>query len=138
MTEARRQVTAAYQGMIDAQAKAFATGTLEGSRIEKYAWDKALSGTKGTILFNRQNGIVYTGRPKFQVKSSSVDLGITPHRATLTVCFDNANWTPVDKKTRRSVSAPNQRRRYISTAALRTVGDRWLVIDGNAERDRAC
>ena len=78
------------------------------------------------------------GHPAYEVQMVAVDLTAVPHTATVTVCFDNKDWTPIDKVTRKSVAAPGQAQRYISTAQLRTVGTRWVVIDGTTERERRC
>ncbi|MFD8079270.1 hypothetical protein ACFV3E_42370 [Streptomyces sp. NPDC059718] len=63
---------------------------------------------------------------------------MSPHRATLAVCWDDTNWTPVKKATGRSVAAPNQAQRYVVNSKLRTIGTRWVVTDSTAARDPTC
>jgi len=135
---AKKAVVAAYTGMVDEQVKAFAKGSLKGSKLDDYAAEKSLSNLKGALLFNIQQGIVTKGEPKFEVTSTTVDLDSSPHEATLTVCFDNNTWKSYDKKTGKSVSAPNQQKRYVVTEKLRTIGKRWFVIDGTTDREQAC
>jgi hypothetical protein len=85
-----------------------------------------------------QNNVVMTGQPAYSIRAVTVDLSAVPHTASVTLCFDNKDWTPIDKTTRKSVAAPGQLQRYVSTARLRTVGSRWVVIDGTADRERRC
>ncbi|WP_405778673.1 hypothetical protein OG512_48760 [Streptomyces sp. NBC_01378] len=139
-TEARKAVVAAYQGMNDEQVKAYASGSLKGSRITQFATGNALRDTKDTIFVNLQNDIVYKGKPIVTASSNDVevDLKSDPKRATLRVCFDMNTWEPVNKKTGKSVAPPNQTKRYTLNAKLRTMGDRWLVTDGSADKERKC
>ncbi|MFD7205959.1 hypothetical protein [Streptomyces sp. NPDC059893] len=139
-TEARKAVVAAYQGMNDEQVKAYASGSLKGSRITQFATGNALRDTKDTIFVNLQNDIVFKGKPIVTASSNDVevDLKSEPKRATLRVCFDMNTWEPVNKKTGKSVAPPNQTKRYTLNAKLRTMGDRWLVTDGSADKERKC
>ncbi|MCX5083727.1 hypothetical protein [Streptomyces sp. NBC_00401] len=139
-TEARNAVVAAYQGMNDEQVKAYASGSLKGSRITQFATGNALRDTKDTIFVNLQNDIVYKGKPIVTASSDDVDVNLKsdPKRATLRVCFDMNTWEPVNKKTGKSVAPPNQTKRYTLNAKLRTMGDRWLVTDGSADKEREC
>ena len=134
----KQQVLAAYQGMFDAEVKALNTDTLAGSQLEAYAFDKQLANIKGAVFQDIESNVVMTGRPAYTVQSIAVDTAATPHTATVTLCFDNKNWTPIDKTTRKSVSSPGQVQRYVSTARLRTVGSRWVVIGGTTNRGRQC
>jgi hypothetical protein len=135
---AKQQVVIAYEGNVNAEVKSLDAGTFQGTDIEQYTFEKALYDAKDYLFKNMQSNIVMTGRPSYTIRNVTVDLAPTPHTATVTVCWDNANWTPVDKTTRKSVAAPGQAERYISTSKLRTVGDRWVVIDGSADRGKSC
>ncbi|MFE4674470.1 hypothetical protein [Streptomyces sp. NPDC056723] len=137
---ARKAVVAAYQGMNDEQVKAYASGSLKGSRITQFATGNALRDTKDTIFVNLQNDIVYKGKPIVTASADNVevDLKSDPKRATLRVCFDMSTWEPINKKTGKSVAPSNQTQRYTLNAKLRTMGDRWLVTDGSADKQRKC
>ncbi|MCC3655751.1 hypothetical protein LIX60_30695 [Streptomyces sp. S07_1.15] len=136
--EAEAAVFDAYQGMVTAKVEATSKGTLKGSDIGTYASEKALAGVKEEVFVNLQNDIVTTGKPKVEAERTTVDLKQKPHRAQLVVCFDNASLTPVNKSTGKSVEAPDQPKRYIVNASLRTIGERWVVTEALADRDRPC
>ncbi|MEU1623119.1 hypothetical protein ABZ479_38245 [Streptomyces sp. NPDC005722] len=135
---AKDKVVAAFQGLVDAETAGFAKATFEGTDIEHYASGQVLADGKKTLLINRANGIVTKGKTAFTVTKASVDLSVSPHRGSLTVCWDDTNWTPVKKATGKSVAAPNQAQRYVVNSKLRTIGTRWVVTDSTAARDQTC
>jgi hypothetical protein len=69
---------------------------------------------------------------------TSVNLDRQPRTATVVDCFDATDWTPVNKATGESVSAPGQNERYPVTAVARELGGRWCIFQSIDERDRAC
>ncbi|WP_331736711.1 hypothetical protein OG426_55220 (plasmid) [Streptomyces canus] len=138
--QARKAVIAAYQGMADEQVKAYTKGSLSGSKITDYATGKALRDVKDAVFVNLQNGIVSKGEPKVIASENDVELNLdsTPKKATLRLCFDQNTWTPIDKKTGKSVAPPNQVKRYTINANLENQGDRWRVTDEKADKERTC
>ncbi|WP_406436518.1 hypothetical protein OHB14_62190 [Streptomyces sp. NBC_01613] len=138
--QARKDVIAAYRGMTDEQVKAYAKGSLSGSKITDYATGKALRDVKNDVFINMQNGIVSKGEPKVIASESGVQVNLdsTPKKATLRLCFDQNTWTPVDKKTGKSVAPPKQVKRYTINANLENQGDRWRVTDEKADKERTC
>ncbi|MFB7998996.1 hypothetical protein ACFC4G_40020 [Streptomyces sp. NPDC056002] len=137
---ARKAVVAAYEGMTDEQVKAYAAGSLKGSRITQFATGSALWDVKNTIFVNLQNDIVFKGKPTVTTSADDVEMSLksAPKRATLRVCFDMNTWKPVNKKTGKSVAAPNQAKRYTVNAKLLSRGGLWLVTDEAADKGRKC
>ncbi|MGV9349329.1 hypothetical protein ACWDSD_31945 [Streptomyces spiralis] len=138
--QARKAVVAAYRAMTGEQVKAYAKGSLSGSKITDYATGKALRDVKNDVFINMQNGIVSKGEPKVIASESGVEVNFDgiPKTATLRLCFDQNTWTPIDKKTGKSVAPPNQVKRYTITANLENQGDRWRVTDEKADKERTC
>jgi hypothetical protein len=134
--QARKNVIAAYQGMNDEQVKAYAKSSLAESNIAKYATGAALRDTKDTVFVNMQNGIIVKGEPKVAIDDVAIDA--TGTRATLMVCFDLNTWESVDKKSGKSVTPPNQVKRYTTVAHLQKQGSRWLVTDEKADKAKKC
>ncbi|MGW3312051.1 hypothetical protein ACWDG9_36330 [Streptomyces sp. NPDC001073] len=137
-TQDRKAVIAAYQGMNNEQVKAYARSSLDGSNITKYATGAALRDTKDTVFVNLQNGIVVKGEPKVTVTEDDVAFNAAGTRATLTVCFDLNSWESVDKETGKSVTPPNQVKRYTTVAHLQEQDSRWLVTDEKADKTKSC
>ncbi|MFG2794156.1 hypothetical protein [Streptomyces sp. NPDC048419] len=139
-TQARKAVIAAYRGMTDEQVKAYAKGSLSGSKITDYATDKALRDVKNDVFINMQNGIVSKGEPKVIASESGVEVNLdsSPKTATLRLCFDQNTWTPIDKKTGKSVAPPKQVKRYTINAKLENQGNRWRVTEEKADKERTC
>lgn len=137
---ARKDVITAYQAMTDAQIAAYAHASVKDSRITQYATGKALRDVKDAVFVNVQNDIVFTGEPKVTAVEEDVDLdlGGTPQRATLNLCFDMNTWAPVNKKTGKSVAAPARTKRYTVIAHLQNRADRWQVTEESADKDTPC
>ncbi|MDX3075891.1 hypothetical protein [Streptomyces sp. MI02-7b] len=136
--EARASVVAAFRGLTKARTAGLAKATFTGTDIERYASGQVLADAKQTLLINRANNIVTKGQPAFTVTTTSVDMSVTPHRGTLTVCWDDTDWTPVNKASGKSVAVPGQSEQYPVTSKLRTIGPRWVVTDSTAQRDQTC
>ncbi|MFD0119261.1 hypothetical protein [Streptomyces sp. NPDC059753] len=139
-TKARKSVVAAYKGMTEEQVKAYASGSLKGSHITQFATGRTLRDVKNTIFVNLQNDIVFEGKPIVTASTddAEVDEKSNPKLATLRVCFDMNTWKPVNKKTGKSVAAPNQAKRYTVNAKLLSRGGLWLVTDEAADKARKC
>ncbi|MFJ5218722.1 hypothetical protein ACIP98_28875 [Streptomyces sp. NPDC088354] len=136
--DAKASVVAAFRGLTQARTAGLAKATFTGTDIERYASGQVLANAKQTLLINRANNIVTKGKPAFTVTATSVDLGASPHRATLTVCWDDTDWTPVNKASGKSVAVPGQNEQYPVTSKLRTIGTRWVLTDSTAHRDEKC
>ncbi|MFE9687535.1 hypothetical protein [Streptomyces sp. NPDC006285] len=137
---ARKDVITAYRAMNDAQIAAYAKASLKDSRITQYATGKALRDVKDAVFVNVQNDIVFTGAPKVTALEEDVDLNLggTPKRATLNLCFDMNTWVPINKTTGKSVAAPARAKRYTVTAHLQNRADRWQVTEESADKDTPC
>jgi hypothetical protein len=136
--QARKAVITAYQGMTDEEVKAYAKSSLAGSNITKYTTGDALRDAKDTVFVNMQNGIVVKGEPKVSASEDDVTFDASGKRAALAVCFNLNTWESVDKKTGKSVTPPNQVKRYTITAHLEKQSSRWLVTDEKADKAKAC
>lgn len=138
--QARKDVIAAYRGMTDEQVKAYAKGSLSDSKITVYATGQALRDVKDAVFVNMQNGITSKGSPTVIADEDDVNLNLdgAPKTASLRLCFDQATWEPVDKKTGKSVAPPNQVKRYMITANLENQGDRWRVSNEKADKGKTC
>ncbi|MER5184769.1 hypothetical protein ABT009_41875 [Streptomyces sp. NPDC002896] len=134
--EARDAALAAFHGMREEQVKAYAKGKASGTRLSTYAADKALSKIESELFKYRQAGVVFTGKPTSEAKVTAVDLKRNPHKATITECFDTTAWKAM--KDGKDVTSPNQVHRYTVTGAVRTVGERWMVVDYNVDKERTC
>lgn len=135
---AREDVLAAYSGMRTEQVKAYAAGDVNGTKLEKYAADKALATVEGNLFRYRQGGIVFKGKPKSSAKVSALRLTTKPKTATVTECLDTKRWTPVVKSSGKEAASGNQPRRYTVTGSVRTIGKTWMVVGLTADKDHPC
>jgi hypothetical protein len=137
---ARKDVVAAYRGMIGERIKAYAKASLEDNKITDYATGKALRDVKHAVFINMQNGIIVKGEPRVSLSEDDVVLSLEslPQRATLRVCFDTHTWKPIDKTSGKSVAAPDQVKRYMITAKLQRQADQWRVTEERADKEQKC
>ncbi|GAB7036001.1 hypothetical protein AB0G35_23990 [Streptomyces sp. NPDC021749] len=135
---ARKDVLAAYSGMRTEQVKAYAAGDANGTKLEKYAADKALATVEGNLFRYRQGGIIFKGKPKSSAKVTALSLTTHPKTATVTECLDTTHWTPVVKSSGKEAASGNQPRRYTVTGTVRTIGKTWMVVGLTADKDHPC
>lgn len=120
------------------QVKAYAQGTSDGTDLEKYATDQAVSKVRISVYKNRQAGIVFKGAPRSSPSVPYVDLSASPQQATITDCVDISAWTPVDATSGAAKSVTNPQLRFAATAAARTVGTEWKISDFSSDKTRPC
>jgi hypothetical protein len=119
-----------------AQVKAYTSGTLKGTDLEKYAGDKALSKAKVTALYYQDHGTIMQGAPKLSPKVTAINT--STHTATISDCVDSTNYVQVDKKTKKPVGLLDNNRRHVGTATAHTIAGQWLITDITLDRERTC
>jgi hypothetical protein len=134
--EARDAALAAFSGMRTEQAKAYSKGKASGTKLSSYARDKALAKIESELFQYRQAGVKFTGKPTSTAKTTAVDVESKPNKATIKECFDTKGWDAV--KDGKTVTSPNQVRRYTVTGSARTIGKKWFVVDFNVDKEDEC
>lgn len=104
--------------------------------LARYATGDALAGAQSALLLFRQNGIAMTGRPQRQLVSISTST--SPARVSIVDCIDSSKWKPVYVATGKSALAPGQSSRVPIASTVELKGDRWVVTESVAQRDRSC
>lgn len=137
-SDASKLVLAAYNGMWAAELKVYAQGSYDGVDVENYAQDKALAGIKTTEFYYQQHGQVTVGRPTFSPMVTGVDLGSTPHRATLKDCLDGTGYYPVNKATGQRIQQVPDSSRHPMTASAAVFEGRWVIMDATIDRTQTC
>ncbi|MFF4531551.1 hypothetical protein ACFY1P_20060 [Streptomyces sp. NPDC001407] len=135
---AKAEVITVYRKYWDEQLKAYAKASPADTDLNKYAFDKALSKTKGDLISMQQKGNVLKGEVKIDPKVTSINLGETPKTAAVTDCTDVSKWQLVNQKSGKPVELPKERlTKFITNVSIRTVGERWMVVDVQ-QTDRTC
>ncbi len=136
--DAKAQVLAVYKGMWDAQVKAYSTGTLVGTDLEKYAGDKALAGIKVTAVYFQDHNLVTRGEPKLSPVVTSIDIAGAASSATVLDCVDSSSYAPVNKDTGKPATLGDDNRRHPQTSVARGSGGTWLITETTIDRDKTC
>ncbi|MEU2514509.1 hypothetical protein [Streptomyces syringium] len=135
---AKAKVVTVYRKYWDEQIKAYAKASPADTDLNKYAFDRALSKTKGDLISMQQKGNVLRGDVQIDPKVTSISLGETPKKAAITDCTDVSKWQLVNEKSGKPVELPKERlTRFITNVTIRTVGERWMVVDIQ-QTDRKC
>ncbi|MFF4035994.1 hypothetical protein ACFYZ2_40685 [Streptomyces sviceus] len=130
-------VLAVYTQSWQAQAEAYAKASSAGTDLRKTTTLRALGSIEQDLKAMRSAGQVTTGKPVIHPTDPRVTAGEIP-RATLTDCVDTANWTLIDKDTKKKVQLPSTRLvKYVSTAKLQKWGTKWMVTELTAQ-DQTC
>ncbi|MEU5417774.1 hypothetical protein [Streptomyces sp. NPDC020667] len=135
---AKAEVITVYRKYWDEQLKAYAKASAADTDLNKYAFDKALSKTKGDLISMQQKGNVLKGEVKIDPKVTSINLSETPKTAAVTDCTDVSKWQLINQKSGKALELPKERlTKFITNVSVRTVGERWMVVDVQ-QTDRTC
>jgi hypothetical protein len=130
-------VLAVYARSWQAQADAYAKASSTGTDLRKTTTLRALGSIEQDLKAMREAGQVTAGKPVIHPGHPKVMAGEIP-KATLTDCVDTANWTLIDKATKKKVPLPSTRLvKYVSTAKFQKWGTKWMVTELTAQ-DQSC
>ena len=133
------EVLTVYRRLQDLVTAAFAHPERNPSPLlERYAYGRALADVYETVFSYRQEGVRVVGRPVISPEVTSMDLDARPKSAVITDCFDGRNWTSVDSKTGKPVSAPSQNLHYVIIVRVQRIKGRWFVVSASPDRSRTC
>lgn len=133
---AEAEVLQTYRKLQDAVTEAYAHPKRSPREVARYAHAKARSDIYATVLHYREERIRLSGKPRISPRVTYVDEKAMV--ATVTDCFDDSDWTPVDAKTGKSVGASGQNHRYPVTARLKRIKGRWYVVSAKVDRGKTC
>ncbi|MFZ3491875.1 hypothetical protein ACODT5_01295 [Streptomyces sp. 5.8] len=136
--EARKQVLAAYRGMWKAQVKIYGTGSFDGSDLDKFAADKALSKVRSAAFYYQENDLVVKGEPKLKDDPAvTLSLGGESKSATIVDCVDSSSFVPENRTTGKK-SELDDNRRKVQTSMARYGSGRWMITDSTIDKDSTC
>lgn len=98
--------------------------------------DPFLTETVDTIYRMHQAGIVFEGRPTWDLTVTDLRLDDTPPTATVRDCFDATDWQSVFRETGDPVPGDTITGRYVAQVHLKLYPEGWLVhkTDRKAEQ----
>jgi hypothetical protein len=137
---ASEQILAAYNGYHLAYQAAAAVPDPQNAELRKYIGDPLLTQVRQDLNLLKANGLARKGAPKTSPKITELQLGGTPPVGTIQDCYDVSEVHVYNKATGKSADAPNQATRYVVTSQAKFFGgsDGWLIVQSDADRNRAC
>ncbi|MFI1169177.1 hypothetical protein ACH4UM_37860 [Streptomyces sp. NPDC020801] len=134
----RQAVLDAYSNYWKEQAKAYKTGTIEGTDLKKYAVGDAVARVESDLMTMKQNGVIADGAPRSAARVTDLDLQSQPAKATLSDCLDISTWKRLYRSTGKEVPAPQGRiNRYLTVAKAEKWGKQWKILSATPEQ-KAC
>ncbi|MEU5825619.1 hypothetical protein [Streptomyces sp. NPDC047803] len=137
---AKKEVLAVYNHFRQAQAKAYAQGSIDGTDVQKYATADAFGSVKLDLMSLKKAGNVGRGAPVTHagVEDVSMNLDAKIPKAKIKDCLDVSGWTVVNQKTGKTLDSPEgQLKRYVNDVSLEKWGEKWLVLTDTAQ-SRGC
>lgn len=133
---AEAAILEAYRGYWDVQIEMFADPSKDqGADLGKYAVDTAFSDVAGTVLYFRQQGIRWTGKPTISPKVSDVVIG---QSATITDCVDSTDWLPVRADTGDPAAVAGQAPRVVGKSSAYYYDNHWVIRTSTLDRSTTC
>ncbi|WP_120314489.1 hypothetical protein [Streptomyces sp. TLI_171] len=129
---------ASYRGMWASIVKVYASGTFDGSDLQKYAADKALANIKASEAYYQDQHLVVKGEPVLEPKVTAVDLAAKPPTATIVSCVDSSHFLPVDKTTGAPAKLSSTGFRHVENATAILDNGTWLITQAAIQRDQSC
>lgn len=135
------RILAVYNGYLVAyRAAVAAPDPNETTELRRYIGDPLLSQVGDTLQLLVNNNLVVQGGPKTNPRITELRVGATPPVATIEDCYDISEQHVLDKATGARKDPPNLALRYQVTYQAKffdqTIG--WLIVQGDAHRDRPC
>lgn len=97
--------------------------------LVEYLADPLLSRTLETVDSMHRAGIVFQGRPTWELTVAELRLDDTPPTATVRECVDATDWHSIFRETGDAVPGDRRSDRYVSRLRLKQYPDGWLVYD---------
>lgn len=135
---AKAQILAAYQGYWKIQEDAFASSSLDGLPINRYAVGQAASGIRSALDYYQSQHLVVRGKPALNPKVTSVNLVDKPYSAALTDCIDTSTFLPVDATTGKPAKLENAQYRHVWTFTATFDNVHWYINSGQINRSTSC
>jgi hypothetical protein len=132
------EVLAVYRRLQEVVNRAYADPEGNYPELAEYAYGRALADIHQTLFYYRERGIRFTGKPSMSPRVTFIDVDASPPTATVTDCFDDSKWIPVDAETGESVAAPGQNHRYRVTSTAQQHDGRWFIVSDTPDRSRIC
>ncbi|MBV7249289.1 hypothetical protein [Streptomyces sp. MW-W600-10] len=127
----------AYTTSWEEQTKAYAKASSQGTGLKTVTSLNALSDIESDLSSLRESGRVTQGKPVIAPEVTALGWKKIPE-ATVTDCVDISGWVLIDRKSKKEVPLPAERRtKYVSTAKLERWGKKWMVTQLTAQ-DRGC
>ncbi|MFE5614167.1 hypothetical protein [Streptomyces sp. NPDC056524] len=137
--QTKSQLIHLYENYWAQMERAYATGTIKGTDLEKYAAAVALVKAEQNVTNHSKEGRVTTGAVSVNnAMVTKIDLSRKVPSATLSSCLDISKWDLIDQKTKKKVPLPEGRRtRYVVTTTVEKWPEGWRVIKDEPQ-DLAC
>ncbi|MFI9772121.1 hypothetical protein ACIHJG_35455 [Streptomyces sp. NPDC052415] len=136
---AEAEVIARYRAYWGEMERVYATASVEGTDIKKYAALAALSRPEHDAERMKKTGRVFTGSVTVNSPDAEVHLNRKVPNATITSCLDVSQWKATDKDTGDPLPLPSERlTKYITIATLERWDDGWKVIEDEPQTGKAC
>lgn len=136
---AKKEAIAAYEAYWKEMERVYATASLEGTDITRYAAGPALSRPRLEAEHLRKVGRVFTGRVGLTNSTvTHTELGGKVPGIRLSSCLDVSAWKVKDTKTNKPVATPtNHLTKYVIVTTVERWKDGWKVIKDEPQ-ERAC
>ncbi|WP_406834848.1 hypothetical protein ACICHK_00280 [Streptomyces sp. AHU1] len=125
----KKALLAAYGSYWDEQVSAYKSGTVQGTRLTKFATGDALARVKSDLASMKSKGVTANGHPAHDVRVTALTTSTKVPSATLSDCLDISSWHFTYRKTGAAVPAPKtQLTRYRTVVKAEKWGTQWMIL----------
>lgn len=120
--------------------RVYATASVEGTLIKKYAAGAALGRPQADAARMATNGRGFTGHVGVNEPTvTKLDLARKVPSATISSCLDVSAWKVIERDTKKPVALPSNRlTKYVAIATVERWPDGWKVIKDDPQTGQPC
>jgi hypothetical protein len=141
VVDARVKALDAYRGYWRTRTLAMEKADWRDRRFHEYSFEDAVAELSGSLFRLQRAGLLTIGNPKSTPKVLWVDLNkptAKPHFAKIRDCLDMSAVKTVNSQSKKEVGRQLPPRPYPAEALLRTVGEKWKVVDLKFHEGQSC
>ncbi|MDQ8707512.1 hypothetical protein RCO28_34340 [Streptomyces sp. LHD-70] len=127
---AEEELLASYRRFWDEQEAAYAKASVAGTDLKTYAKASAFALTQTDLKAMASAGQIATGKVTVEPDVTSLNLDKKVPLARIRDCVDVSEWKLIDRKTKKEVPLPKERKtRYVNLVTAEKWGKTWVVLE---------
>ncbi|WP_329529360.1 hypothetical protein [Streptomyces sp. NBC_01462] len=130
----KKAVLSAYSSYWQEQVTAYKTGSVNGTRLKKYAAGAAVARVESDLASMKDKDVTTNGRPSHDVRVTALATSKQVPSATLSDCLDISDWKWTYRTSGAAVPSPKtQLTQYRTIVKAEKWGNQWMILSATPQ-----